>query len=492
MMKRRFQAVMVLALFSFSCVLAQKVTIDKITYKISDGEACVYEADKDIEVANILNSVEYKGKTYPVTSVGRNGGLLSGGRAFWNCGKLTSVSIPSSVKTIGTNAFYGCSSLEELSIPNSVKYLGMWSMSNRQLKRLIVPDYAIEVINKYYPAFADCTGLTEIKCQNGSFPLWILPYLPKDCPFMLAQQYQQAGNNNMFAQNAQQAPIQQQTMPQPLAVQEQPVAVQEQTKAPSSDVDVDIPQGTGNNKNTFAIIIANEDYQGETKVDYAKNDGEVFKNYCHKTFGLPEKNVHFVANATLNNLIGELDWLQQVCDAFGGDANVIFYYAGHGIPDEASGSAYLLPTDGNSRLLRTCFSINELYETLGKLPAKKVTVLMDACFSGAKRNGEMLASARGVAIKAKADAPKGNMIVLSASQGDETAYKYEEAGHGLFTYFLLKKLKESRGNVTMGELSQYVQEQVKRTSIVENGKSQTPSVQTSDKLRDNWKSLRLE
>lgn len=111
-----------------------------------------------------------------------------------------------------------------------------------------------------------------------------------------------------------------------------------------------------------------------------------------------------------------LDWLQQVCDAFSGDASVIFYYAGHGIPDEASGSAYLLPTDGNSRLLRTCFGVNELYETLGKLPAKKVMVLMDACFSGAKRNGGMLASARGVAIKTRPSAPKGSMIVLSAAR----------------------------------------------------------------------------
>ncbi len=286
-----------------------------------------------------------------------------------------------------------------------------------------------------------------------------------------------------------------QPQPQVVSVQvpaQQPIAVQEQSKAPSSDVDVDIPQVSNVHKNTFAIIIANEDYQGETKVDYAKNDGEVFKSYCHKILGLPEKNVHLVTNATLNNLIGELDWLQQLCEKFKGDASVIFYYAGHGIPDEATSSAYLLPTDGNSRLLRTCFSINELYETLGKLAAKRVTVLMDACFSGAKRDGNMLASARGVAIKAKTGVPKGNMIVLSAAQGDETAYKYDETGHGLFTYFLLKKLKETRGNVTMGELSNYLQDQVGRYSIVENGKSQTPSVQTSDNLKGNWESLRFD
>ena len=515
MLKSRLLVAIALALFANDYIMAQKVTIDKITYLIEEGEACVYEADKDIEVANILSSVEYKGKSYPVTKISHwnkeQWKLSRKGCAFRECKNLQSVTIPNSVVTIGSCAFAKCSSLrnitipnsvtyigyvalglcsfQEISIPNSVKTLGMYAFANNPLTKVIVPDSPIDIFKGSQPgigiradSFFACEKVTEVRCQNGSFPTYMLAYLPEDCPFMLAQKYQQGGNNNnnMYAQNVQQAPVQ------------QPVALQKSSKAPSSDVDIDIPQVSNVHKNTFAIIIANEDYQDETKVDYAKNDGEVFKNYCHKTFGLPEKNVHFVANATLNNLIGELDWLQQVCDAFSGEANVIFYYAGHGIPDEATSSAYLLPTDGNSRLLRTCFSINELYETLGKLPAKKVTVLMDACFSGAKRDGNMLASARGVAIKAKAGAPKGNMIVMSAAQGDETAYKYEDVGHGLFTYFLLKKLKETKGNVTMGELSHYLQEQVKRYSIVENGKSQTPSVQTSDNLKNNWESLRFD
>ncbi len=262
-------------------------------------------------------------------------------------------------------------------------------------------------------------------------------------------------------------------------------------KSELGSVDNDIPVINRVNRNTFALIFANENYTRETKVDYARNDGVVFRDYCRKTLGLPEKNVHYIADATLNDLIGELDWLQQVCKAYKGEASIIFYYAGHGIPDEASGSSYLLPTDGNSRILRTCFGIDELYKTLGSMPTKKVTVLMDACFSGAKRSGGMLAAARGVAIKAKAAAPKGNMVVLSAAQGDETAYKYEDVKHGLFTYFLLKKLKETKGNVTMGELSNYLKDQVGRYSIVENGKSQTPSVMISDNLRSSWEELKF-
>ena len=103
----------------------------------------------------------------------------------------------------------------------------------------------------------------------------------------------------------------------------------------------------------------------------------------------------------------------------------------------------------------------------------------------------MLASARGVAIKAKTTKPLGNMIVLSAAQGNETAYKYDDAKHGLFTYYLLKKLNESNGNVTLGDLCDYVIKQVKRESIVVNGKIQTPSVLISDKLKQTWEKSKL-
>lgn len=258
---------------------------------------------------------------------------------------------------------------------------------------------------------------------------------------------------------------------------------------PSSDVDVTIPKMAQGNGNTFAVIIANENYEEETQVEYALNDGEIFKTYCKEVLGLPETNIHYRENATLNNILAELDWMKQISSAFGNEAKFIFYYAGHGIPDEASGDSYLLPVDGRGNMLATGYSLKKLYDTLGGLTAKNITVFMDACFSGAVRNGGMMASARGVAIKAKQTAPKGNMIVFSAAQGDETAYPYKEKGHGLFTYHLLKKLQETKGDVTLGELSDYITSEVKKRSIVVNGKLQTPIVTHSTNATDwrNWK-----
>ncbi len=256
-----------------------------------------------------------------------------------------------------------------------------------------------------------------------------------------------------------------------------------------SDIDIDIPIVKEENKSTFVVIIANENYTDVEKVPFAIHDGDAFQKYCITTLGIPQKNIKYISDATLNNIRRQLIWLEQVMEAYQGNASVLFYYAGHGIPDEKDKTAYLLPVDGFGSDVSTGYSLEKLYTELSSKPAKSVVVLLDACFSGAKRDGGMLASARGVAIKAKQNTPKGNMVVLSAAQGDETAYPYEEKGHGMFTYYLLKKLQETKGNVTVGELADYVTSEVRKQSIVINGKMQTPTASPSEKAVDwrNWK-----
>lgn len=258
-----------------------------------------------------------------------------------------------------------------------------------------------------------------------------------------------------------------------------------------SDVAKNIPVTNVRNDKTFAVIIANENYRRESRVEFAKNDGEVFKEYCIKTLGLPANNVHFVADATLNDIRAEINWLTRIADAFPGEANIIFYYAGHGIPDESSRTSYLLPVDGFGSDVSTGYKLDDLYQILGNLPAKSVTVFMDACFSGAERGGDMLASARGVAIRAQPGRPTGNMVVFSAAQGDETAFPHREKGHGMFTYFLLKKLQETKGDVTLGELGDYITTNVRQQSIIVNKKSQTPMVTPATTMESTWRNRKL-
>lgn len=260
-----------------------------------------------------------------------------------------------------------------------------------------------------------------------------------------------------------------------------------------SAVDDNIPVTNQKSSKTFAVIIANENYQSVAPVPFALNDGNIFREYCLKTLGIPEKQIKYVPDATGNQIKQQVGWLQTICDVFGEDAQIIFYYSGHGIPDESNRTAYLLPVDGIGTDVTTGYKLDNLYAALGNIPSKNVTVFMDACFSGNTRNDgkEMLVAARGVAIKARSGMPQGNMVVFSAAQSDETAYPDYEEKHGMFTYYLLKKLQETEGNVTLQELGEYIIDNVRKKSAV-NGKLQTPCVTPSASLDASWREWKLK
>lgn len=272
--------------------------------------------------------------------------------------------------------------------------------------------------------------------------------------------------------------------------QNSPLISQTDIKIGKSDVDMDIPSNKIDNDRTFALIIANEKYREESNVAFARNDGHAVSKYFNSTLGLPEKNIHFVEDATKNDIIRELDWLKNVGIAYG-DINILVYYAGHGVPDEHDGSAYLIPIDGVGTNVKTLYSLAEFYKELGEVPAKSSIVFMDACFSGAMRGDGMLASARGIALKAKQPAPAANMVVISAATNDETAWPYTEKNHGLFTYFLLKKLQDSKGNISLGDLTAYIKDEVAKHSIVVNSKRQTPTVSFPTEYVGVWENMKL-
>ena len=258
-----------------------------------------------------------------------------------------------------------------------------------------------------------------------------------------------------------------------------------------SDVDQNIPQSGKKSEDTYALIIANEEYQFVDDVNFAAHDGEVFKEYCIKTLGIPERQIRYCANASYGVISGGVDWLKYALNNFEG-CKAIVYYCGHGIPDEKTGDAYIIPVDGKGTNTTTCYSLNTLYSTLANTKASNITYFMDACFTGANKEGSMLVAARGVAREAKKEVLEGKSVVFSASSGDETAMTYPEKGHGLFTYFLLKKLQETQGNVSYSDLANYINKNVKKEAFLINEKPQTPVVATSTAASSTWGTMTLK
>lgn len=258
-------------------------------------------------------------------------------------------------------------------------------------------------------------------------------------------------------------------------------------------VDTDIPvRKVRNREYSYCVIIANEHYRDVSEVEYAGNDGKVFKEYCKKTLGIPEKNIRSFFDATYTDMKRAISWMEDIADATDGKARLFLYYAGHGIPNDKDQSAYLIPTDGFPKDITTCFKLSDIYDRLARLNVQNVTVLLDACFSGVKRGeGKSIVAARGVAIKAKKENLSGNLVILSAASDDETAFSYKSKKHGMFTYYLLKKLHDSKGDISLGEIYSFISSNVRKSSIEINDKKQTPSINVSPLLKDKWEALRF-
>lgn len=105
----------------------------------------------------IPDSIQYKGKTYSVTSINRD--------AFNGCMKIESLTIGNSVKEIKRDAFIGCKNLATVNFGNSVEIIGEGSFAYcDNLKSVVVPDNVKTIgVN----AFVYNTNLSSLKIGSG-------------------------------------------------------------------------------------------------------------------------------------------------------------------------------------------------------------------------------------------------------------------------------------------------------------------------------------
>ena len=234
------------------------------------------------------------------------------------------------------------------------------------------------------------------------------------------------------------------------------------------DIENNIPQNKNINKNAIAVVLGIEKYKNVGNVSFASRDASIVKEYFNKTLGIPIDNIYFKLNGDVTK--GEMEkifggWLQNRVDE---NTSVYVYYAGHGAPSEGK-NAYLIPNDGDPNYAEiTGYSLNKMYDQLGKLPTDNITVFLDACFSGQDREQKLLIKdARGLGIKTKTSAIPDKLNVFSASSNDQVSSGWPDKKHGLFTYYMLKGIQGSADNnndkqISYEELSIYIKINVER------------------------------
>lgn len=263
-----------------------------------------------------------------------------------------------------------------------------------------------------------------------------------------------------------------------------------------SEVDRNIPETGKKNSHRYALVIGNKDYhsyqkglESEQDVPYADEDAIVFKQYCIKTLGVEEKNIVLLINATEATMNQEIEYITSLAK-LDSQAEIIFYYSGHGFPNESTKEPYLIPVDVNAVRLKSAISLCDLYNNLSLSGAKRITVFLDACFTG-KGRAEGLLVSKGIGVTPKKCQFTGNLVVFSATDSFQRAFPYNEKNHGMFTYFLLKILQDSNGECLYSELYDYLKKNVMECSLRVNRETQIPKVTTSLQVQESWGNWRF-
>ncbi|MDD5169943.1 MAG: caspase family protein [Syntrophales bacterium] len=204
----------------------------------------------------------------------------------------------------------------------------------------------------------------------------------------------------------------------------------------------------------MAIIIGLEQYQKLPASDYSYSDAMLVKEYF-LSLGMKERNIEILTNerATYSALRKSLEaWLPNRVDK---KSRVFIYYSGHGSPDPSTGEAYIVPYDGDPNYLSvTGYPLKKLYENLGKLPAEEVVIILDACFTGLGDRSVLAKGTRPLVMVADTGVLASNMAVLTATQGTQISTSSSLKGHGIFTYYFLKALKDGKRNIA--EIYEYI------------------------------------
>jgi len=258
-----------------------------------------------------------------------------------------------------------------------------------------------------------------------------------------------------------------------------------------SDVDIRIPKTKMNNPNAIAVVIGNANYQKTKNVKYAVNDARSIRNYLIQTLGYKPGNVFLINNATLSDFKtffgSESSYKGKLYNSVKpGESDVFIYYSGHGAPSLKNNAAYFVPVECDPQYVELGgYHTNTFYRNLSKVPAKSVTVVMDACFSGAT----VFDNISPIVVKSKGIKGVKNGVLLSSSSNDEVSCWYNAKVHGMFTYFFLKAIhnrnadKNKDGKLTYEEIYKFIannSEGVPYFARRIHGIEQTPRIQGKD------------
>ena len=233
-----------------------------------------------------------------------------------------------------------------------------------------------------------------------------------------------------------------------------------------ADINASIPVLPVDGRERFALIIGNEGYSNEYtglsqnfNVPFARNDALAFRKYAIQVLGVKEQNVILLLDAKRKEMSENILVLSDRVKQLKNSAELIFYFAGHGLTDTISTAPYLIPIDIAPANISHGISLDSLYKRIADSKSVRSLVVIDAAFNNSGRIMGLRGPSAGK-IPNRPEVIPTNTVVFTAVWKFADIYMSNDKRHGLFTYTFLKTLKESRGKLSFLELDNKVNDEL--------------------------------
>jgi uncharacterized caspase-like protein len=207
----------------------------------------------------------------------------------------------------------------------------------------------------------------------------------------------------------------------------------------------------------YALVIGNNAYQSIRRLKTAEDDAREVAIVLKVKYGFETK---LLLNATRQQIISALNAYRRELSL---DANLLIYYAGHGVNDKEADKAYWLPVDARLDDNANWISADDITTNIRVIPAKHVLIISDSCYSGTLTRGiEPSVSTALLRQRYLQKMLAGKSRTLMASGGNEPVVDGGGGNHSIFANALLRGLGAiDRGQFTAAELfREFVEETV--------------------------------
>jgi len=213
------------------------------------------------------------------------------------------------------------------------------------------------------------------------------------------------------------------------------------------------------------------------RLQFAAHDAEIMGRYFQGLAGIPPSRIKILTDehALKDDLVEVIEeWLPNAVEAGG---EVFIFIAARAVISPSSGAVSVIPHEAEPDSPVRLYSLRRLHDALARLPMQRAVLMLDlTLMPGTPGSAGQKEPSWG---PAQAELKGDKLVQILGVSGHQEAHQYDEGGHGLFTYYLLKGLRggadrDDNGVVALGELCGYVREEVLKTAKEKFQNAQEP------------------